>query len=78
MTERYIYHAMDITFETYEKLCRVCEILAEKENITFEQAYLLFTSSTVYPLIMNGETLMWYESAEYLVDEYYRRRCRTA
>lgn len=74
MSEKYSYHGMDITLDVYEKICSVVELIAEKENKLFDECYLLFASSEVYELLQNEETLMWSESAEYLLDEYYRRQ----
>lgn len=74
MGSKYTYHGMDITLDVYEKICLVIEMMAEKENKTFDECYLLFASSEVYELLQNEETLMWSENPEYLLDEYYRRR----
>lgn len=74
MGSKYIYHGIDITLDVYEKICSVIELMAEKEKKTFDECYLLFSSSQVYELLQNEESLMWSESAEYLLDEYYRRR----
>ena len=63
LSVKHTYHAIDITLDVYEKICSVVELMAEKENKTFDECYLLFASS-----------LMWSESAEYLLDEYYRRQ----
>lgn len=71
---KHTYHAIDITLDVYEKICSVVELMAEKENKTFDECYLLFASSEVYELLQNEESLMWSESAEYLLDEYYRRQ----
>lgn len=76
MDSKYTYHGIDITLDVYEKICSVVELMAEKENKTFDECYLLFASSEVYELLQNEESLMWSESAEYLLDEYYRRRER--
>lgn len=73
MSEKYIYHGMDITLDIYEKIGSVVELIAEQENKTFDDAYQMFVDSDVYALLQNTDTLMWSESAEYIVDEYYRR-----
>jgi len=75
---KYVYHGIDITLDVYEKICSVIELMVEKEKKkkkkSFDECYLLFSSSQVYELLQNEESLMWSESAEYLLDEYYRRR----
>lgn len=74
MDSKYTYHGIDITLDVYEKICSVVELMAEKEDKTFDECYLLFASSEVYELLQNEESLMWSESAEYLFDEYYRKQ----
>ena len=60
-------------FDVYEKIKSVVELLAQKEKLSFEDAYLAFAESPVYEAMQNTETILWYESPEYLVDEYYRK-----
>lgn len=74
MYKKYTYHGIDITRDMYEKICSVAELMAERENKPFDVCYFLFSTSEVYELLQNEESLMWSESAEYLLDEYYRRR----
>ncbi|MCM1256742.1 MAG: hypothetical protein NC307_02695 [Roseburia sp.] len=45
MGSKYIYHGIDITLDVYKKLRTVIEIIAEKENKTFEECYALFAVS---------------------------------
>lgn len=71
---KYTYHGIDITLDVYEKICSIIELMVEKENKPFDECYRLFFSSQVYELLQNEESLMWSESAEYLLDEYYRRQ----
>lgn len=74
MSEKYVYHGMDITVDIYEKICSIAEIISAHENITFEQALQGFAESVTYEALQIPETLMWSESSEYIVDEYYRNR----
>ncbi|MDO4309097.1 MAG: hypothetical protein Q4C77_20040 [Eubacteriales bacterium] len=74
MGSKYMYHGIDITLDVYEKICSVVELMAEKENKSFDECYLLFSLSNVYELLQIEESLMWSESAEYLLDEYYRNQ----
>ena len=48
LSVKHTYHAIDITLDVYEKICSVVELMAEKENKTFDECYLLFASSEVY------------------------------
>ncbi len=74
MSEKYIYHGMDITLDVYEKIKAVVELIAEKEKLPFEDAYLEFSQSSVYEAMQNTETVLWYESPEYIVNEYYKKK----
>ena len=74
MSEKYFYHGIDITMDVYEKIRRVVETISENEAISFEKAYQKFVESTVYDNLQNSNTMMWSESSEYIVDEYYRRK----
>lgn len=74
MSEKYIYHGIDITLDVYEKIKDVAELISQKEDISFEDAFIEFAESSVYEALQNTETLLWYESPEYLVDEIYRKK----
>ncbi|MCD7847759.1 MAG: hypothetical protein LUG49_07010 [Oscillospiraceae bacterium] len=72
MIEKYTYHGMDITLDVYEKIQSVVELIAKKENKTFDECYAMFSKSRTYRNIQSTGTEMWAESAEFIVDEYYR------
>lgn len=74
MSEKYFYHGINITMDVYEKIRRVVELIAENEAISFEKAFQCFAESTVYDNLQNSNTMMWSESSEYIVCEYYRRK----
>lgn len=74
LSEKYVYHGMDITMDVYEKIRSTVELLAESEQVSFEKAFQKFAESSVYECLQNTQTMMWSESAEFLVDEYYRRQ----
>lgn len=74
MTSKFIYKGIDITLDTYEKIRMVVELIAEKENISFDEAYELFSTSNAYWCLQTPATLMWAESAEFIMDEFYRER----
>jgi hypothetical protein len=54
------------------KIEHIVSIIAEKEKIPFEKAYLNFLDSNTYKILQRTSSLMWAESAEFVVDEYYR------
>ena len=74
MTAKYLYHGIDITLDVYEKICSVVEMLAKKENKTFDECYEMFVKPRTYEALQNDESLMWSESAEYIFDEFYREQ----
>lgn len=72
LTKKYEYHGMDITLDVLEKISAVVELIALKENKSFDEAYIDFVNSNAYESLVNPMTVMWSESAEYILDEYYR------
>ena len=54
------------------KYARIIEILAQRKNITQEQAMELFYSSPVFDLIDKGVADMHCRSDQYLADEIIR------
>ena len=72
LTKKYEYHGMDITLDVLEKIRAVVELIAQKENKSFDEAYIDFVNSNAYESLVNPMTVMWSESAEYILDEYYR------
>ena len=45
-----------------------------KEKTSFEAAYQNFLNSNTYKILQKTSSLMWAESAEFIVDEYYREK----
>lgn len=74
MSEKYVYHGIDITLDVYDRIKDVAELIAKKEGIAFEDAYILLADSKLYAGLQNMETLYWSESPEYLLEEFYRNR----
>jgi len=72
MQAKYLYKGQDITTDILFKIEHVVSIIAEKEKTSFEDAYLKFLESNAYKLLQKTKCLMWAESAEFIVDEYYR------
>jgi hypothetical protein len=74
MNGKYIFKEQDITTDMLFKIEEIVSILAEKEHITFDDAYALFASSGTYDILHRTNNLYWAESAEFIVDEYYREK----
>ncbi|MDR3000542.1 MAG: hypothetical protein LBU89_04675 [Fibromonadaceae bacterium] len=72
MQVKYLYKEQDVTTDIMFKIEHIVSIIAEKEKISFEQAYLDFLKSNTYKALQKTSSLMWAESAEFIVDEYYR------
>ncbi|MDR0764689.1 MAG: hypothetical protein LBE65_03755 [Synergistaceae bacterium] len=47
----------------------VVSMIAERQSIDFDKAYLNFLDSDTYAALQNPESLMWAESAEFIPDE---------
>ncbi|MDR2923062.1 MAG: hypothetical protein LBU85_06955 [Treponema sp.] len=74
MKDKYIFKGQDITTDMLFKIEHIASILAEKENISFDDAYTMFVSSNTYNTLKRIENLYWSESAEFIADEYYREK----
>ncbi|MCL2100999.1 MAG: hypothetical protein FWH22_04725 [Fibromonadales bacterium] len=72
MQAKYLYKGEDITTDIVFKIEHIVSIIAEKEKIPFEKAYLDFLNSNTYKALQKTSSLMWTESAEFIVDDYYR------
>ena len=46
------------------------ESLSVRENISYEEALLLFTSSDIYEALFDFETEIWKEGSDYLLNLY--------
>ena len=69
--ERLLYKGQDITLDITMKIEHVVRIIAEQQQIPFDDAYRNFAGSAAYRALQNTHTLMWAESAEYIVDRYF-------
>jgi hypothetical protein len=78
MENRYIYKKQDITTDILFKIEQIVSILAKKEKCGFDTAYQQFVNSKIYPILQNTKSLLWAESAEFIVDEYYRHKIGAA
>ena len=74
MKDKYFFNGEDITTDILFKIEHIVNILAEKEKIPFDDAYSAFVFSNTYNILKQTDNLYWAESAEFLVDEYYREK----
>ena len=76
MKDKYIFKGQDITTDLLFKIEQIASILAEKEHISFDDAYSAFVFSNTYSILKRTDNLYWAESAEFIVDEYYREKSK--
>jgi hypothetical protein len=69
---RYSYKNRDLTFIVLLKIKHIVELIAKKSKKSFDSAYADFTLSSTYSALQNMKSLMWYENAEFIADEYFR------
>ena len=72
MDKKYLYKGTDITIDIIMKIEHVVRIIAEKSRSGFDDCYREFAGSKTYIALQNTESVLWAESAEFIVDEYYR------
>ena len=72
MKNKYLYKDQDITTDVLLKIEKIAGILAEKEHISFDDAYERLIYSDTYSILKRTNNLYWAESAEFIADEYYR------
>ena len=74
MKNKYIFKGQDITTDILFKIEQIASILAEKENLSFDDAYAAFVFSNTYNILKRVDNLYWAENVEFIVDEYYREQ----
>ena len=74
LANRYIYKGKDIAFVAMLKILQTVSLLSQKESRDFDEVYAEFLESNTYEAIQEPRSLMWYENAEFIVDEYYREK----
>lgn len=72
LTKKFIYKGIDLTLDIYESIRQVVELIADREKITFDEAYLKFSRSHTFWCLQTPATLMWGEGVGFIFDEYYR------
>ena len=76
MKDKYIFNGEDITTDILFKIEHIVNIIAGKEQISFDDAYEVFVFSNTYSTLKQTDNLYWAESAEFIADEYYREKSR--
>jgi hypothetical protein len=74
MMNTYIFNGKDISFIVLLQIEKTVSLLAQKEGRDFDEVYAEFLESNTYRAIQDTRSLMWYENAEFIVDEYYREK----
>jgi hypothetical protein len=72
--KKYRYNGKDLTALILLKIEHVVRIISEQKNLPFDECYPAFILSRTYRNLINTETLLWGESAEFIADDYRRER----
>ncbi|GHT75651.1 hypothetical protein FACS1894124_7260 [Spirochaetia bacterium] len=72
--EKYVYKGTDESYIIIRKIEQIVNLLSEKENCDFDTMYAHFLESNTYRALQETRSLLWYENAEFIVDEYYREK----
>jgi len=70
LNNKIFYRDQDITLIVVLKAEHTSRVIAERKGIEFQAAYDLFIHSDVNRVLMNPESLLWTENAEYIADMY--------
>ncbi|GHV39086.1 hypothetical protein AGMMS49546_10550 [Spirochaetia bacterium] len=74
MTNKYIWNEKNITFHVIKQIEKIVRLIAQKEAKSFDEVYSSFLASNTYAILQRVDNEYWAESAEFLVDEYYREK----
>jgi hypothetical protein len=69
---KYFYKDKNLTTLILTKIEHIVGLIAEHESRPFDSCYPEFISSDTYRSLMNTDTLLWSESSEFIVEDYYR------
>jgi hypothetical protein len=72
--KKYSYNGKDLTALILLKIEHVVRIISEQNNLPFDECYPAFILSRTYRNLINTETLLCGESAEFIVDDYRREQ----
>ena len=68
--DEYFYKGQNLTALILMKIEQTVGIIAEKESRLFKECYRDFLLSRAYRNLTDTDTLLWGESAEFIVDDY--------
>jgi len=74
LSDKILYNGQEINFIVIQKTEQVVNLIAEKENTSFDSAYTDFSTSRLHKSLQNPASLLWTENVEFIVDEYYREK----
>jgi len=69
--DRLVYKGQDVTLDVTLKIEHVVRIIAETEQISFDDAYARFAGTRAHDALQKPTSLMWAESAEYIADRFF-------
>jgi hypothetical protein len=78
MENKYVYKDQDITIDILMKIEDVVAKIATQKSKTFDDVYIDFLASNTYKTLQKTDSLLWAESAEFIIDEYFRERSQSA
>ena len=70
----FYYKDKNLTTLILTKTEHIVGILADKDGRSLEDCFRDFLLSKAYKNLIDTETLLWGESAEFIVDDYYREK----
>ena len=76
MKNKYLFKGQDITTDILFKIEQIASTIAERDHISFDDAFAAFIFSDTYDALKRTDNLYWAESAEFIVDEYYREKLK--
>ncbi|BCJ96687.1 hypothetical protein acsn021_42560 [Anaerocolumna cellulosilytica] len=74
MLNRYLYKGEDITLDIIMLVEHVVRLIAERTEEDFDKCLYEFYKSKVYESLQKTNSLLWTESAEFIADEYFRKK----
>ena len=69
--KRYLFRGKDVTENVLEKIDDVYAVNSRQLNVSLKDAEMLFNDSEIYKNVLESETGLWAQSAEYIADHYF-------
>ncbi|MDR1189690.1 MAG: hypothetical protein LBK95_19935 [Bifidobacteriaceae bacterium] len=66
------YQDQDVSLVVLLKVEHAVRVIAARRGLAFEDAYDRFLASATHRALLDGDSLMWTESSEFIADEYDR------